>query len=88
MSGRDRSKRVDTGRKDDLGRPIYNWITDNDITPQINVMEKELVPENDHSFGYSTLQWSDIRSLTHRKETFYVQSLEEQEELRNIEKDY
>ena len=81
MSGRDRSKRVDTGRKDDLGRPIYNWIKDNDITPQINVMEKELVPENNHSFGYSTLEWSDIKSLTLYSGTFYVQSLEEQEEL-------
>lgn len=81
MSGRDRSKRVDTGRKDDLGRPIYNWIKDNDITPQINVMEKELVPENNHSFGYSTLEWSDIKSLTLHSGTFYVQSLEEQEEL-------
>ena len=81
MSGRDRSKRIDTGKKDELGRPIYNWVKDNDITPKINVMEKELVPKNDHSYGSTTLEWSDIISLTRRKETFYVKSLSEQEEL-------
>lgn len=83
---KDRSKRIDTGKKDELGRPIYNWVKDNDITAQLNVMEKELVPKNDHSFGYQTLQWSDIKSLTRRKETFYVQSLEEQEELEILKK--
>lgn len=49
-------------------------------------MEKELVPKNDHSFGYQTIEWSDVRSLTRRKETFYVQSLNEQEELEILKK--
>lgn len=112
MSNKDRSKRVDTGKKDEWGRPIYNWnnntdkIADNniinnnpgkdfdndvididdDITTKINIMEKELIPENNHTFGFNTVQWSDIRSLNDPQKTFYVKNLNEQEELEILKK--
>ena len=35
---KNKSQRIDTGRKDDLGRPIYNWIKDNNktVNPEIS----------------------------------------------------